>query len=92
MALPADHIQFIRRSITMNPHSPTKQRGGSLRPDNEARPASGRTQPADLQAEDAGTAASGNDPATPGEPPLEQAGPQEIRATKRTGPDTQETP
>ena len=56
----------------MNPHRPSKQHDAG-RPGNDARPAKATPAP-DLQPDDAGTAASGNDPATPGEPLLEPAG------------------
>lgn len=76
----------------MNAHSPSKQRDSGAPKTGAAR--SGRTPTPDMQADDAGTAASGNDPAQPGEPPLEQAGkgaPTSRAPQDATGPDTQET-
>jgi len=73
----------------MNPHPPSKQRGADGRTGNDARPAKATPTP-DMQADDAGTAASGNDPATPGEPLLEEAGkPRKPPSPKAS--DTQET-
>ena len=76
----------------MNPHPPSKQRGADGRTGNDARPAKATPTP-DMQADDAGTAASGNDPATPGEPLLEEAGkaPASRQPKAPKASDTQET-
>jgi hypothetical protein len=77
----------------MNPHKPSAQRSGPAKPVRDDVP--DRTPNPDMQTDDAGTAASGNDaPATRTEPALKQAAktPAEARDRRQpTSPDTEDT-
>lgn len=78
----------------MNVHKPSAQRSGPAKPVRDDVP--DRTPNPDMQADDAGTAASGNDgSATKTEPALRQAARTPHEAGDRRGktrPDTEETP